>query len=71
VANARSTASAPGEFDPEKRRVILQQFMAKFHEHAPVLFLLESVDVVGRSADVEGAKLIYRVFKYDQISKRS
>jgi len=61
---------AGNEFDPEKRRGILQQFMAKFHENAPVLFLIESVDVVGRAANVEGAKLIYRVFKYDQISKR-
>jgi hypothetical protein len=43
--------------------------MVKFHEHAPGLSLVQVVDVVGRSAQVENAKLIFRVMNYHEINK--
>ena len=60
---------ASEEFDPEKRKKILQAFQASFHDNAPVVFLVESADIVGRAPNVQNAELIFRVFKYDRIVK--
>lgn len=60
---------AQAEFDVEKRRKILQDLMQVFHDNAPALFLVNVVDVVGRSAKVENAKLTYRVLNYHEMSK--
>jgi peptide/nickel transport system substrate-binding protein len=60
---------AQEEFDVEKRRKLLQDLMVKFHEQAPGLSLVQVVDVVGRSAKVENAKLIFRVMNYHEITK--
>ena len=57
------------EFDVEKRRKILQDLMALFHDNAPALSLVQVVDVVGRSAKVQNAQLVYRILSYDKITK--
>ncbi len=60
---------AQAEFDVEKRRKLLQDLMQLSHDNAPALALVQVVDVVGRSAKVQNAQLVYRVLSYDKITK--
>ncbi|MSO65822.1 MAG: ABC transporter substrate-binding protein [Alphaproteobacteria bacterium] len=61
--------AANAEFDVEKRRKILQDGMKMIHENAPGIFLVEIVDVLGRSSKVQNAKLTFRVLNYHEITK--
>ncbi|MBM3504555.1 MAG: hypothetical protein FJX65_11840 [Alphaproteobacteria bacterium] len=61
--------AANAEFDPEKRRKILQQGMKMVNENAPALFLVEIIDVWARSNKVQNAKLTFRVLNYHEITK--
>ena len=55
------------EFDPEKRRSILQQIMRVYHDTAPMLYLYESVHFDGVSARVKNYRPVNGIIPYERL----
>lgn len=56
------------ELDVDKRRRLLQEFAAIYHEEATHVFLTEIIDLTGVSTKLKGFKNIVRNFNYEDMS---
>ena len=55
------------ELDVEKRRGLLEEFAAIYHEEATHVFLTEIIDLTGVTTDLKGFKNIVRNFNYEDM----
>jgi peptide/nickel transport system substrate-binding protein len=61
---------ARSEFDPDKRKKVLQELMRLGHEDAPVLYMVNQIDVAAYNRRVQNFKMINRYINYDEITLR-
>lgn len=59
---------ARSEFDPAKRKQLLQQLMKLSHEDAPVLFMVNQIDVAAHNRRVRNFKMVNRYISYDEVA---
>ena len=62
--------SALTNMDADKRAEQLRAVVAEMHDNPPALFLVHQITIVGKSADLQGAKDDNRFFRYDQMVKK-
>ncbi|MSO65978.1 MAG: ABC transporter substrate-binding protein [Alphaproteobacteria bacterium] len=59
---------ARSEFDPAKRKAVLQDLMKTLHDDAPVLFLVNQVDVVGVNKRVKNFAMTNRFMSFSDMT---
>lgn len=62
-----SVEAARSEFDPKKRGAILADLMKRSAEDAPVLFLVNQIEVVALHRDVENFEMKYRYINFGDV----
>lgn len=63
--------AARGEFDAKKRGAVLADLMKLSAEDAPVLFVVNQVEVVGLHRDVENFEMKYRYINFGDVRLRN
>ncbi|MSO66013.1 MAG: ABC transporter substrate-binding protein [Alphaproteobacteria bacterium] len=59
------------EFDPDKRRKMVEELMKLSAEDAPVLFIINQIEVVALHKDVQNFKMSYRYINYGDLSLKN
>lgn len=59
---------AAEEFDPAKRRAVLQQLMKALSDDAPALFLVQQFDIVAVSPKVKNFAINNRFINYSEFT---
>jgi peptide/nickel transport system substrate-binding protein len=63
--------AARAEFDAEKRGKLIQELMKLSAEDAPVIFLINQIEVVAVHKDVQNFEMLYRYINYGDVSLKN